>query len=349
MAAALLTSAVTLLSSYVVLFARSCCNRFGRRTAARKQQPPAAARYQVKAIGHRGSRQEGLPENTIAAFKDAVSAGADCVEFDVWLSRDGQVVVHHDDNFKRMTDHLSETKIYEMDYSEMPSIAAEVRGGSSDGLPYTVDECCKIPLLEHVLSVIPPHVTIVIEFKQDSDALIQAVLRLVALFDRRSSMFWFSLDERVNSALRAADSSIPTITSVPGMLRVLASYYFGLLPFTTIPDAVFGITVEEITLEDIRNEQSLSFLPSWVHHLLHLLFRGKPPHLMIAPSLFRQLRLRGIPVWFLGVNTEQELQLAMASGATAVLTDRVRWLLREMKDRGIRFEEVSWEQEEGEA
>lgn len=68
---------------------------------------------------------------------------------------------------------------------------------------------------------------------------------------------------------------------------------------------------------------------------------------MIAPSLFRQLRLRGIPVWFLGVNTEQELQLAMASGATAVLTDRVRWLLGEMKDRGIRFEEVSWEQEEG--
>jgi glycerophosphoryl diester phosphodiesterase len=296
------------------------------------------------------------------------------VEFDVWLSRDGQVVVHHDDNFKRMTDHLSDTKIYEMDYSEMPSIAAEVTGGS----PYTVDECCKIPLLEHVLSAIPPQVTIVIEFKQDSDALIQAVLRLVSLFDRRSSMFWFSLDERLNSALRAADSSIPTITSVPGMLRVLALYYSGLLPFSTIPDAVFGITVEEvsclsvcryseshdgclsqslfhmnvmfeqITLEDIRNEQSLSFLPSWVHPLLHVLFRGKPPHLMIAPSLFRQLRLRGIPVWFLGVNTEQELQLAMASGATAVLTDRVRWLLREMKDLDIRFEEVSWGQEESE-
>lgn len=212
--------------------------------------------------GHRGSRQEGLPENTIAAFKDAVSAGADCVEFDVWLSRDGQVVVHHDDNFKRMTDHLSETKIYEMDYSEMPSIAAEVRGGSSDGLPYTVDECCKIPLLEHVLSVIPPHVTIVIEFKQDSDALIQAVLRLVALFDRRSSMFWFSLDERVNSALRAADSSIPTITSVPGMLRVLASYYFGLLPFTTIPDAVFGITVEEVSCLSVDAAVTMDACPN---------------------------------------------------------------------------------------
>lgn len=102
------------------------------------------------------------------------------------------------------------------------------------------------------------------------------------------------------------------------------------------------VICEQITLEDIRNEQSLSFLPAWVHHLLHLLFRGKPPHLMIVPSLFRQLRLRGIPVWFLGVNTEQELQLARESGATAVLTDRVRWLVREMREQGIRFEEISW-------
>lgn len=202
--------------------------------------------------GHRGSRQEGLPENTVAAFRDAVSAGADCVEFDVWLSRDGQVVVHHDDNFKRMTGHPSDAKIYEMDYSDMPAIAAaaavpEVSGRQGGSGLYTVDECCKIPLLEHVLCAIPPHVTIVIEFKQDSDELIREVLRLVTLFDRRSSMFWFSLDERVNSALRAADSAIPTITSVSGMLRVLVLYYFGLLPFATIPDAVFGITVEEVS------------------------------------------------------------------------------------------------------
>lgn len=201
--------------------------------------------------GHRGSRQEGLPENTIAAFRDAVSAGADCVEFDVWLSRDGQVVVHHDDDFKRMSGHPSDAKkIYEMDYSEMPSIQVPVPAVevSSSSRLYTVDEYCKIPLLEHVLRAIPSHVTIVIEFKQDSDALIRAVLRLVDLFDRRSNMFWFSLDEQVNSALRAAaDSSIPTITSVPGMLRVLALHYCGLLPFATIPDAVFGVTVEEVS------------------------------------------------------------------------------------------------------
>lgn len=52
MAAALLASAVALLSSYVVLFVRSCSNCVGLRTTAkRKKTPTAAARYKVKAIG----------------------------------------------------------------------------------------------------------------------------------------------------------------------------------------------------------------------------------------------------------------------------------------------------------
>lgn len=46
-------------------------------------------------IAHRGGA--GLaPENTLAAFRDAVARGADGAELDVQLSRDGQVVVHHD-------------------------------------------------------------------------------------------------------------------------------------------------------------------------------------------------------------------------------------------------------------
>ena len=94
-------------------------------------------------------------------------------------------------------------------------------------------------------------------------------------------------------------------------------------------------------MEQIRSESSVAFLPSWIHYLLSLLFQGKPPHLMIAPSLFRHLRSRGVPVWFLGVNTVDELLLADKAGATAVLTDRIRWLVREMKDRDIRLATIS--------
>ena len=48
-------------------------------------------------------KEEGLPENTIAAFDKAVLCRADQLELDVWLTKDGEVVVFHDKDFKRMT------------------------------------------------------------------------------------------------------------------------------------------------------------------------------------------------------------------------------------------------------
>ena len=50
-------------------------------------------------IAHRGGA--GLmPENTLAAFADAVARGADGAELDVQLSKDGEVVVYHDYRLK---------------------------------------------------------------------------------------------------------------------------------------------------------------------------------------------------------------------------------------------------------
>src|SRR5215469_16049773 len=46
-------------------------------------------------IAHRGGAQL-MPENTLAAFADALARGCDGAELDVQLSRDGAVVVHHD-------------------------------------------------------------------------------------------------------------------------------------------------------------------------------------------------------------------------------------------------------------
>lgn len=54
-------------------------------------------------IAHRGD--SGIyPENTIAAFRAAADAGADMCELDVQASRDGAVVVMHDETVDRTTD-----------------------------------------------------------------------------------------------------------------------------------------------------------------------------------------------------------------------------------------------------
>jgi glycerophosphoryl diester phosphodiesterase len=52
---------------------------------------------------HRGGAKL-RPENTLLAFDHGLSLGADGLEFDVHLSRDGVVVVHHDVTLERTTD-----------------------------------------------------------------------------------------------------------------------------------------------------------------------------------------------------------------------------------------------------
>jgi glycerophosphoryl diester phosphodiesterase len=64
---------------------------------------PAWARDQALNIGHRGARALA-PENTLEGIAKAKTAGADMVELDVHLSRDGIPVVVHDDELTQHTD-----------------------------------------------------------------------------------------------------------------------------------------------------------------------------------------------------------------------------------------------------
>ena len=54
-------------------------------------------------IAHRGFRSR-YPENTMLAFKKAVEAGCDGIEFDVHLSKDGEAIIIHDETVDRTTD-----------------------------------------------------------------------------------------------------------------------------------------------------------------------------------------------------------------------------------------------------
>src|SRR3954469_15883942 len=76
-------------------------------------------------VGHRGTR--GLmPENTIPAMIEGIAAGANTIEFDLQISKDGQVIVYHDDSFDPVytsmpdgTQILSQYLLSDMDYSQI--------------------------------------------------------------------------------------------------------------------------------------------------------------------------------------------------------------------------------------
>jgi len=72
-------------------------------------------------IAHRGASAYA-PENTFAAFSEAISCGADGVEFDVRLARDGVPVVFHDEDLRRIAGRTE--KIDELTSAELAAVDA---------------------------------------------------------------------------------------------------------------------------------------------------------------------------------------------------------------------------------
>lgn len=92
-------------------------------------------------VGHRGD-QYGAPENTMAAFAQAAALGADVIELDVQLSRDGVPVVIHDDTLDRTTNGTGTVR--SMDWEQLRTLDA----GSWFGADFTG---ARIPSLDEVL------------------------------------------------------------------------------------------------------------------------------------------------------------------------------------------------------
>ncbi len=93
-------------------------------------------------IAHRGMSGT-YPENTMLAFRKAYEAGADGIELDVHLSRDGEVMIMHDESLKRTAG--IDSLLMEHTRAELESISAGKTKDDSYGFT-------PVPSLEEYLS-----------------------------------------------------------------------------------------------------------------------------------------------------------------------------------------------------
>lgn len=107
-------------------------------------------------MAHRGASGT-FPENTLSAFGAAIDAGADMCEVDVQLSRDGAVVVIHDDTVDRTTDGKGE--VAELTLAELKKLDAGAR--FKDG----VLKGERVPTLDEVFAFISGRCGLNIELK----------------------------------------------------------------------------------------------------------------------------------------------------------------------------------------
>ncbi|MDA0712552.1 MAG: glycerophosphodiester phosphodiesterase family protein [bacterium] len=148
-------------------------------------------------LGHRGARNVA-PENTISAFKQALIDGADGVELDVFLSKDEQLVVIHDESVDRTTDGSGQVCDFTAKELAHLNAAANFSDFASES----------VPTLEQVLNVMPPKTIINIEIKHSAAftkaKLVKKLMELLRLYDNKFCIIISSFDVELLILLRKA-------------------------------------------------------------------------------------------------------------------------------------------------
>ena len=107
-------------------------------------------------VAHRGGAQLA-PENTLAAFLNALTLPIDAIELDVHLSRDGHVVVIHDNHVHKRTNGSGNLLDLDLAYLRRLDAAAHHPGGWP--------EPQRIPTLSEVLELANGRTQVYIEIK----------------------------------------------------------------------------------------------------------------------------------------------------------------------------------------
>ncbi len=136
------------------------------------------------AFAHRGGARL-WPENTLEAFRGAIDAGCRYIETDLHMTRDGVVVIHHDERLERTTNGVGPVRTRSL--SELEELDAGFRFTRDSGRSYPFrGKGVTIPTFEEALAL-SGEVRFNIEIKQREPSVARALWELIEkhnLYDR---------------------------------------------------------------------------------------------------------------------------------------------------------------------
>ncbi|XP_064424901.1 lysophospholipase D GDPD1 [Latimeria chalumnae] len=265
-------------------------------------------RFTCRHISHRGGAGENL-ENTMAAFRHAVNLGTDMLELDCHMTKDGHVVVSHDDNLRRSTG--INAKIADLRYSELPPYLCKL------DVSFQRECCCeggddkRIPLLQEVFEAFP-NTPVNIDIKENNDALIRKVSELIKQYKREDLTVWGNAHKKIVDKCYRENPDVPILFCIQRVLFLVGLFYTGLLPFIPIREDFLEIPMPSIIMK-LEDPQKLTRSQKFITWLADVLLMRK--------SLFDHLTARGIQVYVWVLNDEEDFKRAFDLGATGVMTD----------------------------
>lgn len=192
--------------------------------------------YRPLIIGHRGASAVA-PENTLAAFKAAVAAGADGIEFDVRLASDGIPVVIHDDTLYR-TGGVRK-RVADLTSSELNKIDVGSWFGRDFG-----DQ--RVPSLSELFELFESNeLLLCLEMKGVTLQLVEACCRLIEQHRLKDRVILSSFEH----------SALETVKSIDSTFRTAALFQS---PFAFIVERAIAIGASEIAVHHRITDERLA-------------------------------------------------------------------------------------------
>ena len=129
-----------------------------------------AEAWRGTAFAHRGLHGEGVDENTLEAFERACRLGVG-IELDVQMTRDGELVVFHDEGLTRLAG--DPRRVDEVDWAELKAM--------------TLKEGGRVPAFEEVLKLVDGRVPLLVELKsgRSNRKLCEGTMALLKAYEGR--------------------------------------------------------------------------------------------------------------------------------------------------------------------
>ncbi len=239
-------------------------------------------------FAHRGASLKA-PENTLPAFCLAEGWGVPYLELDVRSSRDGQIVVIHDDTLERTTNGRGKVGAHTLD--ELKKLDAGYHFSSSGGssFPFRGKGVC-VPTLEEVLQACP-RAKVVIEIKQAEPPIEERVLDIVGRCGRQADVLLASAHDRVLKRVRGLAPQIATSFAAGEVGEFIERVYAAGIDGYTPPAPALQIPPEH---------------------------QGLP---LVTPETIRAAHALGVEVHVWTINDPQEMWRLLELGVDGMMSD----------------------------
>jgi glycerophosphoryl diester phosphodiesterase len=169
---------------------------------------------QILVVAHR-ALHTFYPENSLAAVRQAIDSGLDMIEIDVRRTKDGVLVLMHDEKVDRTTDGSG--RISDLSYMQVQQLS--LKKNSADSLIH------RVPTLLEVLQLTKNHILVDLDIKAAPLAELVALVRKTGTMDQ---VLFFQHYNATHDSLLAIDSTLmitPRADTAEDVLNFIAKYH----------------------------------------------------------------------------------------------------------------------------